>query len=287
MKLFAFFKSLTKENKDVTKYYSEINKDIVPTLKGHSHKDWLNVGFWKSARNYNDACRDLAQLVSRKARFKSQDRVLDVGCGLGEQDIFWSQRYKDIHITAIDLTPMHVKRAQEKIQNLQNAAIQFAIGNAADLAYDKNTFDKVVAVDCAYHFNTRKQFIKEAYRVLKPGGILVVTDMLPKEGCNINLPWQRMGRKNLYIPTENMYDIKEYTRYLKQTGFSRVEVTNIKHEVFTGLAKYFVTRLIQPKKGIDDVCIKIKPSDFKKRLYPKIWEWCFGTSEYVMIRAEK
>lgn len=70
--------------------------------------------------------------------------------------------------------------SQQQIDStLKNApGCNALVMDAVDLAFDDGFFDNLICVEAALHFETRRKFLEEALRVLKPGGHLVMSDML-------------------------------------------------------------------------------------------------------------
>ncbi len=100
--------------------------------------------------------------------------VLEVGSGKGFNSIFLAQNHPQIEFTGLDLTPLHVKIAQEKSQTLNN--LQFQIGNFNQLPFTDRSFDLIFAVECLCHANPPTTALAEIYRALKPGGRLMIFD---------------------------------------------------------------------------------------------------------------
>ena len=287
MRLKNFIDHMNAVHSSAKEYYQDMNYDIVPGLNGTNHARWMNVGYWKHAAYYNQACEKLAMLLSRAGKFNESDSVLDVGCGSGEQDFFWSRKYPGISITAMDLLEKHIEEAIVRQKNEEGTSIRFMAGTASRLPFDNESFHKVSALDCAYHFDTREDFFREAHRVLKRGGVLTATDMLPEKQTKKKFFWQKKWREGLFIPEENMYDINCYVKKLKAAGFSQIKVKHIGHEVFSGLAWYFLSRFLMPHKPIEQIKIRVGRVSFFSSFYPKIWGILFGTPDYVLVTAVK
>lgn len=287
MRLKSFINHMNEVHSSAKEYYQDMNYDIVPGLNGKNNARWMNVGYWKHAVYYNQACENLAKLLSSAGKFTESDTLLDVGCGSGEQDFFWSRKYPGISITAMDLLEKHIEEAIQRQDSEEAGRIRFISGTASSLPFEKESFHKVSALDCAYHFETREDFFREAYRVLKCGGVFTATDMLPGKRDRRKFFWQKNWREGLFIPEENMYNIDFYIKKLKAAGFSQVKVKHIGQEVFSGLAWYFLFRFLRPKKPINKIRVHIGKPSFLSRFYPRIWGILFGTSDYVLVTAVK
>src|SRR5690349_9288040 len=113
------------------------------------------------------------------------------------------------------------------------------------------SFDRVLALECAFHFDTREQFLREAFSVIKPGGTIALADELP-------VPGKKSSRANAYtrryghVPEANVYDREEYSRRLSSLGFGDVLVESIRQDVFPGMAQYSRQR-VEGNKKMDEV----------------------------------
>ena len=68
-------------------------------------KRYLNLGYWdKGVSNLDSAADAMADLLAVQSRLGQADHVLDVGCGFGDQDFYWMNKYAPAKITAINIT---------------------------------------------------------------------------------------------------------------------------------------------------------------------------------------
>ena len=104
----------------------------------------------------------------------SAKRVLELGCGKGFNSVFLANRNPETIFTGIDLTPLHVKIAQKKAADLKN--LSFMQGDFNHLPFADEQFDVVFAVESLCYSTNVPHTLAEIYRVLRPGGRLVVFD---------------------------------------------------------------------------------------------------------------
>ncbi|WP_163682494.1 class I SAM-dependent methyltransferase [Mycobacterium seoulense] len=276
--------------KDAAAYYTMIGDDLIDFMnEGYADSSkplWLNLGYWKVARTYPDACAAMVELLGTRAGLEPSDSVLDVGVGFAEQDLVLLDRFKVSHITGIDITPVHVDKGRERVarRGLEKQ-IDIRLGSATAMEFPDVSFEKVLALECAFHFDTRDQFMREAFRVLKPGGTLALADMLPNPGKKSGLT-AVFGRKYGHIPKANYYDREEYPRRLAAAGFGDVIVESIREDVYPGMAKYMWQR-VQEKKKMDEVVVEVTDDDRAQCRGVSLWERSTGFADYVIVSARK
>jgi microcystin synthetase protein McyJ len=275
--------------KDAAAYYTTLGDDVIDFLdEGFVDDDkplWLNLGYWKEARTYPDACVAMVELLGTRAGLQPGDEVLDVGVGFAEQDFVLLERFEVSRVTGIDITPVHIEKGRERVakRGLQDR-IDLRLGSATAMEFPDATFDRVLALECAFHFDTREQFLREAFRVLKPGGCIAIADMLPVPDKKTSRA-TAFARKYGHVPEANLYDREEYPRRLSAAGFGDVRVESIRQDVFPGMAKYSRQR-VEGKK-MDEVVVEVSEADRAQCRGVEIWERGVGLTDYVIASARK
>src|SRR5947209_20177898 len=92
-------------------------------------------------------------------------RILDIGCGLGMYVSRFRQFSDDVY--GVDIDPDKIGRASEWLPNLR-------VSSAEELPYEDDCFDIILLNEVIEHVDDDRQTIREAYRVLAPGGHIVV-----------------------------------------------------------------------------------------------------------------
>ncbi len=112
----------------------------------------------------------------RAAGGARQLRLLDVACGTGRTLHQLAQAHPELRLYGVDLSPSYVRLARKRLAHLAEVAL--AVENAEHLPYADRTFDIVTSVYLFHELprNTRRVVARELFRVLRPGGLLVLED---------------------------------------------------------------------------------------------------------------
>ncbi len=101
-------------------------------------------------------------------------QILDVGCGIGGSSLYLADKFQ-AHVTGITLSPVQSKRATERaLEARLQEKTTFLVADALEMPFEANSFDLVWSLESAEHFPNKIQFLQESYRVLKPGGRLLM-----------------------------------------------------------------------------------------------------------------
>jgi len=133
----------------------------------------------KTKENYNLIAKEFSatrreiweELNFLFENLKEREKVLDLGCGNGR----WYKvfRQKKVNYFGLDNSEKLIEIAKEKFPDAK-----FFVGDALNLPFENNFFDKVYSIALLHHIPSeyfREKLLKEAKRVLKPGGILILT----------------------------------------------------------------------------------------------------------------
>jgi ubiquinone/menaquinone biosynthesis C-methylase UbiE len=113
-----------------------------------------------------------------KQNTSGQGRFLEIACGTGSATRGVAETFPKAKITALDLSYPYLKVAQQRLRSYPR--LDFVQGNCTGLEFKDETFEAVYSVYLHHELPKaeREQMVREAWRVLKPGGVLVIADSL-------------------------------------------------------------------------------------------------------------
>jgi len=136
---------------------------------------WLNLGLWEGPGREDEAeeaCRRLVRTLA--AALPAGGAIADVGNGLGTQDPLIAGVARPRRLVAVNITQWQLTAGRDR---LRQAGATPVVGDAARLPIADGALDGVISVEAAFHFRSRKAFFDECYRVLRPGGVLSISDI--------------------------------------------------------------------------------------------------------------
>jgi ubiquinone/menaquinone biosynthesis C-methylase UbiE len=193
----------------------------------YGHSGFFNVGYWpRSTSTQADASEKLvAELSSRMT--PAPGRILDAACGLGATTQDLNRRYPQARVIGINVSASQLRRCGDASPNLA-----FMLMDATRLAFPDGAFDDVLCVEAAFHFNTRETFLREAWRVLKPRGRLVLSDILFASTDKVGA-WM--------VPEANgVTDIASYTALYARAGFEDVRVCDATGQCWSAYCRHVI-----------------------------------------------
>ena len=105
--------------------------------------------------------------------------LLDCGCGTAPMLTLLQKKYPDKHYTGIDLTPEMIKAAKAK----KMPGVKLVVGDCENLPFEADSFDAVICCQSFYHYSNVRRFFDSVFKVLRPGGRLILRDMTAKTGA--------------------------------------------------------------------------------------------------------
>ncbi len=168
------------------------------------------------------SCRD----VSERLCPVSYEKLLDVGCGTGYLfELLLARRKAEYH--GLDLSPEMLKVAESKF----DGCVALVEGAADCLPYGDNSFDVVTCIQSFHHYPDPDKAMQEAFRVLKPGGLYILSDTgVGGIGGwfdnHILFPLMKSGDHH----TENRHGI---ARRMEKNGFTVVEKQQVRGFIYT------------------------------------------------------
>lgn len=172
-----------------------------------------------------EATLELAEAIAAS----SSDHILDIGSGIGGPARYFAQRF-GCRITGIDLTPefCDVARHLTRLLGLSER-VRFEVGDALAMPFGDGAFDGAYSMNVSMNIADKAGLYREAHRVLKPGGWLILSELARGPGGELDYPtpWAASAATSFLSTPE------ETQRGLRTAGF---EVVNARSTLDAALA---------------------------------------------------
>jgi len=208
--------------KSIAAYYEQTWFDY-RTLWLNSTNRAMHFGYWDDLTSgHAESLINMNKVLAARAEPKAGDLVLDAGCGVGGTAMWMAERYK-VRVAGVTVTPAQVVRATRysRERGLEGKAI-FGLQDYCHLAFADETFDIVYGLETINYAVDKRDFVAEAYRVLKPGGRLVVQDgfKVDRTFSDEETALQESWLAGWMVP--NLASLREFARWTAEAGFEKV-----------------------------------------------------------------
>ncbi|HUH08096.1 MAG TPA: methyltransferase domain-containing protein [Egibacteraceae bacterium] len=210
---------------------------------------WLNLGLWEGPGDLDEALIAPRRLVETLANALPADAaILDVANGLGAQDLVIAEVARPRRLIALNLTESQLRAGRER---LRAAGALPVVADAGRIPLARASVDGVICVEAAFHFRSRAEFFAEARRVLRPGGVLVTSDISAERGP------RRFDELIAGLATLRVWGLRrdalasaaQIGRQAESAGFADVKVSRCAERVFDPALNWVSARLDQLERA--------------------------------------
>ncbi len=195
----AALRHLNRKRKDKARAYFD-------ELAGKFGKNYVPGRSWKA-------------LAEALLKVMNYEVVADLGAGEGTLSQLLAQRAK--HVIAIDISPKMVEFGKNLALQNDLPNLEFRLGEIEDVPIDNATVDLAILSQALHHAEEPSRAIAEAYRILKPGGCLLILDLAKH---SFTKAYELYSDRWLGFPEG------ELSEWLEQAGFLEVETAIVDRE---------------------------------------------------------
>jgi ubiquinone/menaquinone biosynthesis C-methylase UbiE len=215
---------------DVIEYYEKFWSKFILWYEADKTLG-IHLGYYdEKVKNSLDAVFRMNDLVWELLGFSNKQKVkiLDAGCGVGGTSIHLAKQHPNATFTGITNVLTHVKLAYQFAKEHQTSSnLEFFEDDYCKTRFPDNHFDGVFALESINYANNKEILIREMYRVLKPGGKLVILD-----GLKRNEPFNPIIDKiyRVWLAGRALTELEAYDEFAESmynTGFYQIKINDI------------------------------------------------------------
>ncbi|PKN39095.1 MAG: hypothetical protein CVU62_02535 [Deltaproteobacteria bacterium HGW-Deltaproteobacteria-2] len=219
------------------KKYFDIGRHYDSITEGWKYifGDNFHFGYFKTPEDdLNRATDNLIDELSSFCKLGPETKILDAGCGIGAPAIYLHDKFGS-DITGISISKKGVDLANSRIMGSRyKDKVRFMVADMTATGFADKSFDVIWVMESSHLIKNKALLFDECYRLLKPGGYILLSDVLINKNFNLIIKLKFLFQIINLIKTFGKGSTEtpeRYTELLCQSGFKNIFSKNISNEV--------------------------------------------------------
>ena len=252
--------------------------------------DLLRVAARGRADRHDKAQARMTEICGEAVGLRDGDLVLDAGCGVGGTALWLAARY-GVRVIGVNVQPAHLRDARARaLRHPAGTRVRFSAQDFTELAIRSDTVDVVWALESVCHAQDKASFVREAYRVLRPGGRLMIADFFLPGSALTPQEQSHMREWTAGWALPSLAVVPDLQKTLAAVGFRDIAYRDIRPHVLPSSRRLYKASLVA--LPIDAVLRTLQVRGRRQgdnvraafRQYPTL---CAGTWTYGIFVARK
>lgn len=190
----------------------------------HGETRAIHYGMWDaSTSTFKEALLNTNKALAERAGVRAGERVLDAGCGVGGS-AFWLAQHRGANVVGITVSEKQYQKARGLATRYGlSDKVEFFLEDYTKTHFPDGSFDVVWAIESVCHATDKMLFLKEAYRLLKPGGRLVVSDGFVEREAHDEKEIKLLCNFLKGFAVDDLARTKSFGEMVKEAGFRDVK----------------------------------------------------------------
>lgn len=215
-------KQSDNHKQDVIDYYDSTRREYRILWKNNDNLG-IHFGYYDEENlDHNSAVTNINRKLAEVASISANDFVLDAGCGVGGTCI-WLARNIGCRADGITIVPWQVKKGRELIKEYGlDSKVRIFKGDFANTGRKNGTYDVFLGLESIVHAEDKVAVLKEAYRLLRQGGRLVICEYMLRNSAMKAPDAELIQRWLDGWAMPSLLSDYEYRKAVKDAGFKTI-----------------------------------------------------------------
>ncbi|NEQ42564.1 MAG: methyltransferase domain-containing protein [Leptolyngbya sp. SIOISBB] len=216
---------------NIQTFYDQSSALWESTWGEHMHHGYYGPAGTHRKHDRYQAQIDLIDQLLHWAQIDQATAILDAGCGIGGSALYLCDRYQ-AQVSGVTLSPAQADRATERAElaGLSDRT-EFLVADVLHTPFPDEQFDFIWSMESGEHYPDKGQFFQESYRLLKPGGRLLMATWCHRPTNSLAGPLTESEQTHLnwlyqlyHLPY--VLSVPDYAHLAQQSGFQQLRTAD-------------------------------------------------------------